>query len=113
LLKNSLNNDQIVPYFQPIYNLQSKKIEKYECLARIVDDRGFVIPPLHFLNVAIKSKLYPQLTRMIVTKSFEFFKDKEYEFSINISMEDIKTHEVVEFIIDSLKTFHNPFKSCI
>ena len=108
LLKNSLNNDQIVPYFQPIYNLKSKKIEKYECLARIVDDRGFVIPPLHFLNVAIKSKLYPQLTRMIVTKSFEFFKDKEYEFSINISMEDIKTHEVVEFIIDSLKTFHNP-----
>lgn len=108
LLKNSVTKNQIVPFFQPIYNIESKKIEKYECLARIVKDDGTVIPPFFFIDTAIKSKLYPHITKSMVSKSFEFFKDKEYEFSINMSMEDIKNGEVVDFILDSLKDFKNP-----
>ena len=108
LLKDAIEHDYIVPYFQPIYNLKAKKIEKYECLARIVTKDGSVIAPFYFLDIAIKSKLYPNITRNIVTKSFDFFKDKEYEFSINFSMEDVLNKATVEFIIGSLKKFEYP-----
>ena len=38
--KNALDNNQIVPFFQGIYNNKGSEITKYEALARIVlEDR--------------------------------------------------------------------------
>lgn len=110
LLKNAIKEDKITPYFQPIYNTHTKKIEKYESLARIVLDDGSVILPFKFLNIAVKSKLYPAITRAMIRKSFEFFKDKDYEFSINISLNDIENKKTLQFIVDSVKKFPNPDK---
>jgi diguanylate cyclase (GGDEF)-like protein len=108
LLKNAIKEDRIVPYFQPIYNTQTKKIEKYESLARIVLQSGEVVPPIRFLEIAIKSKLYPEITKSIVRKSFEFFREKDYEFSINISIHDIENRKTFLFILDQIEKFPNP-----
>lgn len=108
LLKNAIANNQITPYYQPIYNTKTKKIEKYESLARIITDDGVVVAPFVFLNIAVKSKLYPEITKAMITKSFEFFKDKNFEFSINLSIVDIQNQEVVKFILKSLKEFKEP-----
>ncbi len=109
LLKQAISENQIEPYFQPIYNIHTKQIEKYECLARIVQSDK-VIAPFFFMDIAIKSKLYPKITQNILTKSFEFFKDKDYEFSINLSIEDILNPKTSQFIFDSLDKFSNPSK---
>ena len=108
LLKEAIDDNNIIPYFQPIFNIHTKKIEKYECLARITQKNGFIIAPFKFLEIAIKSKLYPHITKNIIMKSFEFFKDKDYEFSINLSIEDIINKNTAKFIFDSLKEFPNP-----
>lgn len=108
LLKNAIKEDRIVPFFQPIYNTATKKIEKYESLARIVLEDGKVIPPIRFLDIAIKSKLYPEITKSIVRKSFEFFKEKDYEFSINISIHDIENKKTMQFILGEVQKFPNP-----
>ncbi len=110
LLQEAIKQDNIVPYFQPIFNIHTKEIEKYECLARITQQNGFIITPIKFLDIAIKSKLYPQITRSIVSKSFKFFQDKDFEFSINLSIEDIINPNTVKFILDSLENFNNPSK---
>lgn len=108
LLKNAIKEDRIVPYFQPIYNTATKKIEKYESLARIVLESGEVVPPIRFLEIAIKSKLYPEITKSIVKKSFEFFREKDYEFSINISINDIENRRTFQFILEQITKFPNP-----
>ena len=109
IVKNAIENDLIVPFYQPIYNLFTKKIQKYESLVRIVEKDGTVIPPYKFLDIAIKSKLYPHITRTVISKAFEYFKDKEeYEFSINLSIIDILDPKTVEFIIQSLENFPSP-----
>ncbi len=108
LLKEAIKNNKIVPYFQPIYNVHTDKIEKYECLARIILEDGRVIPPFEFLDIAIKSKLYPEITKAIITKSFEFFKDKKYEFSINLSINDVLNRRTVAFIAEALEEFDEP-----
>jgi len=110
LLKNAIKLDQITPYYQPIYNIRTKKIDKYEALARIVTEKGEVIAPFVFLNTAVKSKLYPEITTAIVNKSFEFFKDKEFEFSINLSIIDIQNMDTVRFILNKLENFKDPSK---
>jgi len=108
MLKNAIKHDQITPYFQPIYNTRTKRIEKYESLARIITHEGEVIPPFVFLDIAIRSKLYPEITKAIVTKSFEFFKGNSFEFSINLSIVDIQSKDIVKFIFNKLQEFEQP-----
>ncbi len=110
LLKDAIKNDNITPYFQPIYNVKTQKIEKYESLARIVLEDGKVIAPYKFLDIAIKSKLYPSITRNMIRKSFEFFNDYDYDFSINISINDVVNSNTSDFIIKSLEDFEKPQK---
>jgi len=106
ILKNAIKNDLITPYFQPIYNTSTKKIEKYESLARIVM-KDKVIAPFAFIDISIKAKLYHEITRAMIKKSFDFFKDKDYDFSINLSIHDIEDNKTLNYIIDSLESFYN------
>lgn len=108
LLKDAILHNQITPYYQPIYSTRTKKIEKYESLARIVTDEGRVIAPYAFLDISVKSKLYPEITKAMIKKSFEFFKDKNFEFSINLSIADIQNPETIKFITNRLKEFNEP-----
>jgi len=109
LLKDAIANDKIQPFFQPIYNLHTKKIEKYESLVRIISNDGEVIAPYLFLDIAVKSKLYPHITYTMIEKTFAFFEDKEeYEFSLNLSIDDILNERTVAFILDKLENYNAP-----
>ncbi|MDQ1263902.1 MAG: c-di-GMP phosphodiesterase [Campylobacterota bacterium] len=105
LLKDAIKNDRIIPYYQPIYNTRTQKIERYEALARIITQDSKVIAPFAFLDVAIKSKLYPEITKAMISKSFEFFKDKDLSFSINLSILDIQNQETMKFIEERLNNY--------
>lgn len=108
LLRDAITHNNIVPFFQPIYNIHTQKIEKYECLVRIVQDDGTIILPYQFLDVAIKSKQYLFITKIMIAKSFDFFRDKDYEFSINLSIVDVTSDEMLNFIIENLEKFSEP-----
>jgi len=56
----------------------------------------------------MKSKLYPEITKKIVEKSFKYFENRDYEFSINISIEDILNADTVAFLFNALKNYKNP-----
>lgn len=103
-IKKALDEDKIVPYFQPIYNLKTSKIEKYEALVRLIDGNN-VISPYYFLDISKKSKQYLQLTKTMIQKTFDYFKDKDFEFSINLTFEDIKSEYISFFIIELLKEY--------
>ena len=104
-LKKAFVNDNIIPYFQPIYNLQTNRIEKYESLVRLRDEDGKIISPFYFLDIAKKSKQYVKLTKKMIIKTFDYFKDKDYECSINLSLEDIKRVDISSFILEKLKEY--------
>ncbi|MFW2611616.1 bifunctional diguanylate cyclase/phosphodiesterase [Aliarcobacter butzleri] len=103
-IKKALDEDKIVPYFQPIYNLKTSKIEKYEALVRLIDGNN-VISPYYFLDISKKSKQYLQLTKTMIQKTFDYFRDKDFEFSINLTFEDIKSEYISSFIIELLKEY--------
>ena len=50
-IRDAFENENLVPYYQPIINNSTKKIEKYECLVRIYDE-GIVVPPIIFLEAS-------------------------------------------------------------
>jgi c-di-GMP phosphodiesterase len=101
-IKDAIASDKIEPLFQPIVNAQTKEIVKYEALMRMVDDNGDYIAPMHFLELAKKNKLYPELTKIMIEKTFEKFKNSNLQVSINISVEDILNESVHKLILEKL-----------
>jgi len=120
-IKEAIAADRIAPYFQKIVDNQtidvvlaepyyhsiidnrSGTISKYECLMRLITSEGKVISPFFFLDIAKKARLYTQLTRIIIEKTFAVFENREDEFSINLSVDDIKDAATVEFILGKME----------
>ena len=104
-IKNALNEDNLVPYFQPIKNLQTGEIKKYECLARLYHERQ-VHAPIIFMNISKKAKLYPKITCKMIEKTFRYFKNKnDIEFSINISVDDILNKDTQAYLFEMLEKY--------
>ncbi|NPA29349.1 MAG: EAL domain-containing protein [Epsilonproteobacteria bacterium] len=104
-LKYALDEDRIVPYFQPLVSIGSGKVEKYEALVRLIDRDGRVHVPDEFLDIAKKTRFYPHLTRRMIHKTFEGFEHLPYDVSINLSYRDIVNAETMEFMIEEMKRY--------
>ena len=105
-IKSAIKEDRIVPYFQPIFDTITKKPVSYECLIRLIDTDGSVISPYKFLTIAQKSKLYPQLTKIMLEKSCQYFEHRDTTFSVNLSINDILDVDMVTYIQKCIKK-HN------
>ncbi len=107
-IKRALEERRVVPYYQPIVNNKTLEVEKFEALVRLMDENGQVIPPSQFLEVARRSTLMPQITKRVIEKVVEDFKDVPYGVSINLSFEDLSDKKVVEFILKKINEFPEP-----
>ncbi len=103
IVRNAVESLKIMPYFQAIVDSKTSEIKKYECLARLIDKNEKVLSPTLFIPVAKKIKVYKIVTKTIIDKSFEIFENSEFEFSINLSIDDIMSNEIYNFIIEKLK----------
>ena len=101
-LKNALISNNLLIYGQKIINNFSKK-EKYEILMRIKLEDGSILTPYSFLKEAKKAKLYLGMTRMLVKKACEYFKGKDIEFNLNLTLEDIKDQYTMDFIVHTIE----------
>ena len=93
----------IVPYFQPIIDNKTDEIIKFEALSRLVDEEGVIHSPHNFIPVAKMIKVYDKITMAIIDKSFNVFETHPFDFSINLSFEDIINEEIYDFIIRKLR----------
>ncbi len=101
-LKNALISNNLLIYGQKIINNISKK-DKYEILMRIKLDDGSILTPYSFLKEAKKAKLYLGMTRMLVKKACEYFKGKDIDFNLNLTLEDIKDQYTMDFIVNAME----------
>ncbi len=104
-IKHALKEDRIVPYFQAIYNNRTKKVEKYECLVRMLKGDK-VISPFEFLQVAQDTGLLSQITAVMLKKAAETFEYNDLDFSVNITAHDLQDADFSNYI-ESLLKQHN------
>jgi EAL domain-containing protein (putative c-di-GMP-specific phosphodiesterase class I)/GGDEF domain-containing protein len=103
-IRSALNDGRIKPFFQPIVNREGK-IVKYEALVRLIEEDGKIISPFFFLNIAKRSRLYFEITKVVIKQSFSRFKNEEFEVSINLSIKDLADMEIREFILEQVREF--------
>lgn len=102
-IKEALREKRIEPFYQPIFNNQTEKIEKFEALVRIIEADGQVISPFKFLEVSKKAGIYPEITRVVIERTLDDFRDLPFEVSINLSFQDFKTPGVKEFLLSKVE----------
>lgn len=106
-LKSAIEDDRIVPYFQPIVSTKDGSVKIYESLVRLIDEDGTVYTPYHFLDIAKKTRYYPELTKRMADKVFETFRDLPYDVSMNVSYLDIMNKPTMHYIIDRISEYGN------
>jgi len=108
-IKEAINEDRVVCYYQPIFKKGEKEAKKYESLVRLIDRDGQAISPFFFLDIAKKAKLYPQITKIIIKKTLDTFRDLTHiECSINLTVDDILSEKTVNYIYQQLENYPNP-----
>lgn len=101
-IKSSLANDNLLVYGQKIINNANNSF-KYETLMRLKLDDGTILSPFRFIDLAKKSNDYLTMTKMLVRKATQYFKDKDVEFTINLTLEDLKDKDTMQYIYERLK----------
>ncbi len=108
-LKSAVENSNILPHVQPIFDANNLKVKKYECLMRIGNEKNDEVVSVYpYLQTSKKIKLYEQMMQMMIEKSFKLFCHKDIEFSLNLCYEDISNPVFRKFIYEKIQSCSNP-----
>ncbi len=102
-LKAAIEHDWLVPWFQPIYDNHHERVNKYECLVRMVEPDGRVANAGQFIEIAGRLRLNGKIAGMMIDKCFAWFRDRDEAFSINLSYGDIAESETLAHVLDALE----------
>jgi EAL domain-containing protein (putative c-di-GMP-specific phosphodiesterase class I)/GGDEF domain-containing protein len=111
-LRLAFLDKRIYPYLQPIMDLRSDTINRYEVLMRIEDESGTVMLPKEFLSTLKNMYIFPEITKFMIQRSFDLFKNESYDFSINITYADIVDENTRSFIAAIIKENPDTAKRC-
>ena len=106
VLKKAFEDDKIFTYYQPIINNSNPEAKHYEVLCRLMDDDNNLIDANKFINSAKLIGFITQITRTVIDKTFKLFKDNDYNFSLNISMYDLREEYLVDFLDYKCKKYN-------
>lgn len=86
-LKRAVDEDQIVPYFQPIVALPSQDVVGFEVLARWLRPDGSIGTPAEFIPVLERLGLIPAMTRSLIKQACRAANrwDDRLRLSMNVS----------------------------
>lgn len=102
----SINN--IVPYFQPIMDLRSKRVWRYECLARLITGEDKTFLPSEFLYLIEREQHVQALTEAMFCQSARYFRHVQVPWNINISARDLLNENLTNTLLSHLIDYPNP-----
>jgi EAL domain-containing protein (putative c-di-GMP-specific phosphodiesterase class I) len=102
-IRDALTHDRLSLHGQPIRNLESGGIERYELLLRMTGEDGELLPASAFIEAAERSGMIQELDRWVVAHALEVLGRREREgdpvsLHVNISGASLADVSVLEFI---------------
>lgn len=98
VLKKAFDEDKIFIYYQPIISNVTSDVKHYEVLCRLMNDKNELVDASKFIHSAKQVGLITQITKTVIDKTFKLFRNNDYNFSINISMNDLHENYLVKFL---------------
>ena len=101
IVQKALDSNRIKMFYQPIINVKSQKIHKYESLIRLITENGDVVSPIQFMPYIKDDMLHDILTKYVIKTVFNKIIDFNVKISINLHLTDLITHK--DYIFNYIK----------
>ncbi|MBC3766001.1 EAL domain-containing protein [Neptunicella marina] len=105
---SDFNLEHIVPYFQPVHDLEDGSVTHYECLARLITPQEQLFVPSQFLHIVEQQQCFGELARQIFHQSACYFEDKAVGWSMNIMASDITDKAFLDFLLEHIHQYPSP-----
>lgn len=114
-LRKALENNEIVPYFQPLVELRTGLLHGFEALARWQNPERGLVPPDEFIPLTEKSGLHGQLTGNLLRAVFAAAKDipDHLTLSVNISLTQLTDLTLPKHIFSAARHANFPLQRLI
>ncbi|CAA6821497.1 MAG: Unknown protein [uncultured Sulfurovum sp.] len=97
-LREMIESDKLVCYYQPIRDLESKALHHYEALLRIEDGDNIIFPD-KILPDLEDSYLYTNLTKRVIEYNvLKLRTDAKMKISINLSADDLVNDSILSIL---------------
>ncbi len=96
VVSDNVNIEHIVPFYQPIFNLDTGAAVRYECLARLLDEHQKIHLPNEFLYLVERTEFTAAMTQRMLDMSTAFFKPKQMRWSVNMFEADLSDMRIVD-----------------
>ncbi len=108
-IRESVADNLVVPFFQPIFDAKTLQISKYESLMRLYKKEiKLYVSIFPYLKTAKDIKIYEQLTETMIRQVFALMENNSYEFSINLDYEDLSNPKITQLLQQLIKAFPKP-----
>ncbi|MEX2108743.1 MAG: EAL domain-containing protein [Solirubrobacterales bacterium] len=102
-IRDALTQDRLSLHTQPIRNLISGGIERYELLLRMTNEEGELLPAASFIDAAERAGMVQELDRWVVARALELLAERErvgqpISLHVNLSGASLVDISVLEFI---------------
>jgi len=103
-VKEALDENRVICYYQPIYDYKNGEIYKYEALVRIIAADGRIVTPFEFLPQIKGTNMHYKLTQRILHIVFDKARKSKKGISVNINFSDLTNTDIEETIVKHLKS---------
>jgi diguanylate cyclase (GGDEF)-like protein len=112
-VRDALDHDRFVLHGQPIVDLKTGEVRRYELLLRMIGDDGGLIPPGTFLNAAERGGVIGRVDRWVLRRSLAMLENEQFAgrrpcFSVNLSGASVGDAEVLALIEAGLGRLPQP-----
>ncbi|MFT7860556.1 MAG: bifunctional diguanylate cyclase/phosphodiesterase [Sulfurimonas sp.] len=87
-IRQYIEDEKFVLFYQPIYDNRNGEIAKYECLIRVAYGSTFITPD-NFMYACKATGSLELITKFVIKTAFQEFQHNKHTFSINITSDDI------------------------
>ncbi len=107
-LRRAINSGKLQVVYQPIVNLNTRRIVGAEALARWNDEDGNPVPPDIFIKIAEEHRFVSAITRIVLKRALHDFAEilrsrSDFRLSVNVAAEDLVDPAFMPMLDHTLK----------
>jgi diguanylate cyclase (GGDEF)-like protein len=106
-IREALDQERIVVYAQPIFDLRSQCVAREELLVRMLDENDDIIPPSSFLPTAERLGLITEIDRLVLGKAIELA-GRSQPIAVNVSGASLCDSRLIEDVQEAIADGLNP-----
>ncbi|MCZ4282207.1 EAL domain-containing protein [Kiloniella laminariae] len=108
IVRQSLRDDRIEMFLQPVVALPQRKRKFYECLSRLRTSKGQVIEPGQYVAIATRAGLITAIDNMLLFRCVQIIRKilksgDDIAFFVNLSSHTLKDHDFFDDFVEFVR----------